>query len=132
MEMDQKTVALGIALGYPEHAFEGLDSSVYARAEELVRRTGLGEQVTAQVAAFLKGEEELGEWVAELLEDPELRPPHLRPRAVMSYSRLASPRTSVSARRYECADHNKFVWYQPSIGTPVPACKFCGKELVAA
>ena len=90
MEIDRKTLALGIALGYPEQAFDGLGSSAYARAEELVRRVGLGEPVTGQVTAFLQEEEELGEWIAELLEDPDLRPPHLRPRAVMSYSRLAS------------------------------------------
>lgn len=130
--MDRKTLGLGIALGYPEQAFEGLDASVYARAEELARRAGLGEPVMAEVAAFLKGEEELGEWVAELLEDPELRPPHLRPRAVMSYLRLAGRSTGVSASRYICVDHDKNAWYRPSIGIPIPACKFCGKQLVPA
>lgn len=130
MEMDRKTLALGIALAYPEQAFEGLDSSVYARAEELVRRAGLGEPVTAKVAAFLEVEEELGEWVAELLEDLDLRPPHLRPRAVMSYSRLAGDRDPVSARRYTCVNQD-YTWYQASVSVRVPACKFCGEELVA-
>lgn len=132
MEIDRKTLALGIALGYPEQAFDGLGSSAYARAEELVRRVGLGEPVTGQVTAFLQDEEELGEWIAELLEDPDLRPPHLRPRAVMSYSRLASEEPApVSARRYTCVAGD-YTWYQASIGVPVPACRFCGRELVAA
>jgi hypothetical protein len=137
MDIDRKTVALGIALGYPEQAFEGLGSSAYARAEELIRRAGLREPITAKVAAFLQDEEELGEWIAELLEDPDLRPPHLRPRAVMSYSMLASEEPApVSARRYTCvADDcpaDDYTWYQASIGVPIPACRFCGGELVAA
>lgn len=132
METDRKTFALGIALGYPEQAFGGLDSSVYARAEELVRRAGLGEPVTAEVAAFLKVEEEVGEWIAQLLEDPDLRPPHLRPRAVMSYSKLAArEHDRISARRYTCVTGD-YTWYQASIGVPIPACRFCGNELVPA
>ena len=130
--MDRKTVALGIALGYPEQALEGLDSSVCERAEDLVQRAGLGEPVTAEVAAFLMDEEELGEWIAELLEDPELRPPHLRPRAVMSYSRLAGECDPVSARRYICESHPEYTWYQASSGVPIPACMICGTKLVAA
>ena len=86
-----------------------------------------------KVAAFLKDEEEVGEWIAQLLEDPDLRPPHLRPRAVMSYSKLtAGEHDRISARRYTCVTGDDYTWYQASIGVRVPACKFCGKELVPA
>ena len=65
-------------------------------------------------------------------EDPDLRPPHLKPRAVMSYSKLAArEHDRISARRYTCVTGD-YTWYQASIGVPIPACRFCGNELVPA
>ncbi len=131
--MDDRVLGLGIALGYPEEAFRYLPVSVLEEAKELVRRAGAGEPVDAELAAFLDEQLELSEWIEQLMEDPDLRPPHLKGAGDRAYSQLGSRRPSpVSATRYVCVKNVKHTWYRPSVGFRVPACMICGGELVPA
>lgn len=124
-------MGLGIALGYPEQAFEDLPDPVIKQAENLVRRAGGGELVTDEMAEFLRSQPELNEWVEQLLEDSSLRPPHLRSREVRSYEKLPGEPAPVSASRYVCVNGD-YTWYQAFTFDVVPDCKFCRKKLIPA
>jgi hypothetical protein len=130
--IDPSVLGLSIALGYPEQAFGDLPATVFARAEDLVSRARSGEPVAEEAAHFLSSQPEIGEWVAELLSDQDLCPPHLRtrgPGARTRYARLAGQGTPVSAPKYTCPNGD-YVWYLGFAGDPIPNCRNCGKELV--
>ena len=132
--MDSSILGLSIALGYPEQAFGDLPATVFARAEELVSRARSGEPVAGEAAHFLSSQPEVREWVAQLLEDRDLCPPHLQTRGPGSgtrYARLDVQRTPVSAPKYTCPNGD-YVWYLGFAGDPIPNCRNCGKELVRA
>jgi hypothetical protein len=124
--MNKKILGLGIALGYPEQAFEDMPDSVIEQAEALVRRADSGEPMADEITEFFRSQPALNEWVEQLLEDPHLRPPHLRPREVRSYERLTGE-PHVSAPRYACV--NNHPWYQAFVSDDIPDCKVCGEKL---
>lgn len=129
--MDKKVLGLSIALAYPDEAFKGMSASVVEQGAALARRAGRGEPVAADVADFLRSQPRVNEWVAQLLEDRSLRPPHLRPRAVRSYEGLPGDHGPVSAPRYVCANDD-FTWYQAFEFDAVPECTQCGEKLIRA
>ena len=61
------------------------------------------------------------EWIAEVLDDTPAPSPDYQPVGTRDYASplgLASP---VHAGKYACA-HGDFVWYRPTVGTPVACC----------
>ncbi len=129
--MDKKVLGLSIALSYPGEAFKNMPPSVVEQSADLVRRASRGEQVAADVTEFLRSQPRINEWVAQLLEDRSLRPPHLRPDSVRSYEALAGDHGRVSAPRYVCAKDG-VAWYQAFEFEAVPECRLCGKKLIPA
>lgn len=129
--MYEKVLGLSIALSYPDEAFKGVSASVIERGATLVRRAGQGESVAVDVDEFLRCQPRVNEWIAQLLEDHSLRPPHLRPRAVRSYQKLTGENSVVSAPRYKCPN-DRFTWYRAFEFDRVPHCELCGNELFRA
>jgi hypothetical protein len=129
--IDRHTVGLGIAVTYPVEAFSTDEGQLVERCRAMVERAGRGESVATEVQELLRQHPRLNEWVAQVLEDPQHRPPHLQPDAVRSYRPMPGDADSVPARSFTCGLHNGFVWYQRSVANPVPPCPFCGSILVA-
>lgn len=93
---------------------------------------GLGEQLDAalrepqvdvrRLEVLLGSFDEVDEWAAEVLEDPERRPPEMQ--GVRSVDAVGT-QGAVSARRYACpadAETCRIVWWRDRLGRSVPSC----------
>lgn len=131
--VDPKTLGLAIAVSYPTEAFTTEERQLAEQAAAIVRRAGGGEDVARAVGALLRQHPRLNEWVAQVLEDPQHRPPHLQPDAVRS-SYTPPPGTAgpVPATRFTCPRRDGYAWHQRSVADPVPPCPLCGTALVAS
>ncbi|MFB7949288.1 hypothetical protein ACFC6L_30730 [Kitasatospora phosalacinea] len=87
-------------------------------------------EAAPRLAELLGSEVELLDWTAELIADPELRPPDVA-RSVKAYQSLPGAQSPVAAERYVCPAGTDRVWYRRSAGQPVPRCSVHGVELVA-
>ena len=130
--MDRRTLALGIALAYPEYAFTAENPVVIEQSRNLIERARHGEAVSADVRDLLGQHPHLNEWVEQLLEDDELVPPHLQPDTVRSYQPVPGPGGPIQAPKYECPNGHGYTWYQSSVGKPVPPCAICQTALKLA
>jgi hypothetical protein len=129
--MDSRTLGLGIAITYPTDAFSGDEGELMARCRALFERAGKGEPIATEVAELLRRNPRLNEWVAQVLEDPEHRPPHMQPDAVRSYPLVAGDPAPVPSQAFSCPVDADFVWHQRSVADRVPLCPFCCSSLVA-
>ena len=129
--MDSRTLGLGIALTYPTDAFYDDEGELVAQCQALLERAGRGEQMATEVAELLRRHPHLNEWIAQVLEDPEHRPPHLQPDAVRSIPLVAGDPAPVPSQAFSCPVDAAFVWYQRSVADRVPLCPFCRSRLVA-
>jgi hypothetical protein len=71
--------------------------------------------------SLLKSDDVIEEWVAEVLDDPLHRPPDYQPVRTRDYASPLGLAGPVHAGKYACA-HGDFVWYRPTVGTPVSPC----------
>jgi hypothetical protein len=130
--MDRKILGLGIALAYPQYAFAAEAPLVIAQGRNLVERAGRGELVEAEVTGLLSCHPRLNEWIAQLLEDRDLLPPHLQRDEVRSFDPLPGPVSPVGASRYVCPSGDGFTWHKMSVAETVPSCPFCSQTLTRA
>lgn len=130
--IDPQTLGLAIAVAYPTEAFSGGERQVVELAGVIVERAGRGEHVAAEVEALLGQHPHLNEWVTQVLEDPQHRPPHLQPDVVRSpYEPMPGEPGPVRSKRFACPLGDGFVWHQRSVADPIPPCPLCGSALVA-
>ncbi len=127
--MDRKTMGLAIALAYPSYAFFGEPPFLIEEARELVTGAQLDKPANLEVRAFLRQHPGLNEWVEQLLEDPDLVPPEWREDGVRSFKPLTGNGKPITAPRYVCPIGEAYVWYQASVGEPVPSCPWCKNQL---
>lgn len=129
MTLDQQAIGLSIALTYPKCAFADEDPHVAEVARILVERARRGDPVGGEIKAMLARHPYLNEWIAQLLEDPGLLPPHLQQRKVREYEPLGIPRSPVMSPKYTCATEGcAGVWYMTSAGERIPCCRICDKD----
>lgn len=127
--MKARTRGLGIALTYPEHALTAEPPAITAKIRDIAERAGRGEEVDAEAAQILRESPQLNEWVAQLLEDYDLKPPHLQANTVRSIEPLPGEPGPIGADRYECRNCGGTVFYQMFVAEAVPLCSFCKHEL---
>lgn len=127
--MKARTRGLGIALAYPEYALATEPPAITLKIRDLAERAGRGEEVDAEAAQILRESPGLNEWVAQLLEDYELKPPHLQANTVRSVEPLPGEHGPIFADRYECRNCGGTVFYRAFVAEAVPPCSFCKREL---
>lgn len=130
--MNRRTLALGIALAYPEYAFAGEPFRAVTESREIIDRAGRGDNVDRETAELLSRYVRLNEWAEQLLEDKDLVPPHLQRDEVRSYNPLPGHGEPVQAPKYICPLGHSFVWYRMSVAEVVPPCSFCHSRLTRA
>ncbi|MEY9842797.1 hypothetical protein [Streptacidiphilus sp. EB103A] len=111
-----------------------LPDLVPGRADEIDARIGESlalepSEAARHLSELLSSEAKLLNWAAELVADPELRPPDVA-RSVKAYQPLPGTQPPVAAKRYICPVGADRVWYRRSAGQAVPHCPEHGVELV--
>ena len=124
---DEQLLGLAVAVMYPGEAFTA-EPVALADAQALVAAAGQGEDVSERVVALLGRAPLLAEWIAQLDEDDEGRPPHLQPDLVRDY-RPAPGDGAPPLWRYTCP-RDGIRWYRANVSEPVPSCSVCGQSLV--
>jgi hypothetical protein len=114
-----------------ESSAEDLDTQLAG----LLARASQGEDVTEAARALLYGNEATAEFLEEVLADaPEFRPPAMQPAFMRpnprgptpgGYGGLPGDAGPIHAGKYACPKKSDYVWYRPSVGTPVEFCPTC-------
>ncbi|MFE0515507.1 hypothetical protein [Streptomyces sp. NPDC058964] len=102
----------------------GLDAQLAA----LLARSVTGEEVAGEVAELLMSRSELHSWAAQVLEDPQHRPPEVQRAGERTGGRPAGDGEVVDAEPYHCREGD-FVWWRLEVGEPVPRCPTPGHSL---
>jgi hypothetical protein len=131
MDEDLREAARALRGQLPELVGDRADEYDAVLRDLLVRATTEEEEaVDEQFLSLVQGSPVLHEWVASLLSDEHLRPPHAQPSTERGYTPLPGHGAPVDAQRYACPVDGNFVWYRPFIGVPVPTCPDHGTPLV--
>jgi len=115
-----------------EPSAEDLDTQIAG----LLARANQGEDVTAVIRDVLSGNEATAAFLDEVLADtPEFRPPDMQPGFLYSNRRGSTSAGHgalpgdvgpiLHTGKYACPECKDYVWYRPSVGTPVRLCKKC-------
>jgi hypothetical protein len=129
--LNHQIQGLALALTYREEAFPQQDPSLVALAARLISRAGQGEDISTEVNRLLEEHDFLNEWIAQVDEDPEGRPPHLQPDVVRSYKPIVAAGV-VTAKKFVCPLAHGFTWYRRSLADEIPLCPFDNSVLVSA
>jgi hypothetical protein len=87
-----------------------------------------GADVTGPLQILLGSREATVEWVEEVLDDPQCRPPDFQPTDTRSYESPTGLVGLVIAGKYACP-YGDFVWYRPAVDVPVLPCRTHGPVL---
>ncbi|WP_406356317.1 hypothetical protein [Streptomyces sp. NBC_00658] len=128
--MDHKLMALGLALTYPDQAFDEAEPDAHDLTRTVVAAAAVGQDTSEPVGRLLTTHPYLNEWVHLVLEDVDMRPPHLRNAVTRGHEPLLGDADPI-AERYVCPVDG-FSWYRPSAARPVPSCPFGGHALQKA
>lgn len=84
---------------------------------DLLAQAKSGEDVGQEILGLLKGHEGTYHWMAEFLSSHSVS---------KGFEALPGRSSSISARKFICPEGD-YVWYQRSVGSPVPRCPTHGE-----
>jgi hypothetical protein len=106
-----------------------------AYADELDRRIASilngwsSENTTIELRAALESHEATRYFMEEVLEDaPDFRPPQFQPLILRGYQPLPGEQQPTHTGKFACPQSD-YIWYRPSVGTPIPVCPTHGVTL---
>ena len=105
------------------------------RIAAILHQAERGEDVTEPLRELLGGSEGTAAFLAEVLADaPDFRPPDVQPAfaggPLRGFDPLpGDPDPVIHAGKYVCPQGD-FVWYRPSVGTPIADCPSHGPVLI--
>ena len=109
-----------------------------AEADELDHRlaailnAGSGKDTASELRSLLESHQATSDFMTEVLDDtPYFRPPQFQPTTLRDagYQPLPGVQQPLHAGKFGCP-YGDYVWYRPSVGSPIPACQTHGVTLV--